>query len=292
MTSEIQGGGNNELSTDINVIAAEINAYQRVAGEAIFEIGRRLKHVKETDLVHGQWSGWCKEELGMTRHNANRFIRVYERYSNGTPVYQLPNAVSILDALIPFTDEELMQEYELPTGEKKKPTEMTRREIEDLKRRLKAEQKERERLEIENEELAEREPEVVKEYVENKPDDYDYIKAELVRKERELDELSRRLVDIPETKKATTEPYDRTMDEPYQVERARDFYRMMREVDALYKRYAHLKDGTEELHGLAKYDDDMETKYRKADEFWRMLSDIFTTTQRRDVVDAEIIEIK
>ncbi|MEA0554764.1 DNA modification methylase [Lysinibacillus irui] len=34
------------LSTDINVITAEINAYQRVAGEAIFEIGRRLHEVK------------------------------------------------------------------------------------------------------------------------------------------------------------------------------------------------------------------------------------------------------
>lgn len=53
---------NNELvklSKDINVITAEINAYQRVAGEAIFEIGRRLKYVKENDLVHGEWLKWA-----------------------------------------------------------------------------------------------------------------------------------------------------------------------------------------------------------------------------------------
>lgn len=40
--------------------------------------------------------------------------------------------MSILYELISFTDEELTQEYELPSGEKKKPTEMSRREIEEL----------------------------------------------------------------------------------------------------------------------------------------------------------------
>src|SRR5699024_11415504 len=52
-------------------------------------------------------------------------LRVYDRFSNRTPVFSL--TVSVLEALIPFTDEQLEQEYELPSGEKKKPIDMSRR---------------------------------------------------------------------------------------------------------------------------------------------------------------------
>src|SRR5699024_1942184 len=80
MENEIKGGGTHELSTDLNTITAEINAYQRVAGEAIFEIGRRLKHVKENDLAHGEWAKWCEEEVGMKRQQADMFIKVAEEF--------------------------------------------------------------------------------------------------------------------------------------------------------------------------------------------------------------------
>lgn len=36
-----------KLDRDINVISDEIRAYQRNIGQAVFEIGRRLKYVKE-----------------------------------------------------------------------------------------------------------------------------------------------------------------------------------------------------------------------------------------------------
>lgn len=175
MSSEIKTTSQEELATDINVITAEINAYQRVAGEAIFEIGRRLKHVKENDLAHGEFGKWL-ESVGIAPRQAQRFIKVYERFGKTTPGTQLPESMRVLSELTSLTDEELAQEYELPNGEKKKPTEMSRREIEELKRKLKAEKAERERLERENEELSNRPPRI--EYIQ--PKDYATVKAENV----------------------------------------------------------------------------------------------------------------
>lgn len=70
-----------ELSTDINVITAEINAYQRVAGEAIFEIGRRLKHVKENDLDHGEFGRWL-DEVGINQRVAQQMMKVVTELSD------------------------------------------------------------------------------------------------------------------------------------------------------------------------------------------------------------------
>lgn len=124
MGNEIQGGGNHELSTDINTITAEINAYQRVAGEAIFEIGRRLKYVKENDLAHGEWTDWCKEEIGMSVGNADKFIVVFERLGvNHSTSSSL--GMSALYEIATLPPEHREQSHTVPsTGADKKPEDM------------------------------------------------------------------------------------------------------------------------------------------------------------------------
>lgn len=184
MTNEIKGGDTLELSSDINVITAEINAYQRVAGEAIFEIGRRLKHVKENDLAHGEWTSWCEKEIGMTIMQANKFIKVFEEVGEGANL-KSTLGIEALYQIATLPPEQREAEHVTEKGETKKPEDMTVRELRELKKALKAseqakeqaerqadiERSQRERLEEENEQLAEKAdkpPEVRTEYIEVK----------------------------------------------------------------------------------------------------------------------------
>lgn len=140
MTNEIiKGGdaGNLELSTDINVITAEINAYQRVAGEAIFEIGRRLKHVKENDLAHGEWSKWCESEIGLTRDMARRYVKVYEEFGEGKHESIRGLGIAALYEITTLPPEQRDQPHTLADGTTKKPDEMTVRELREVKKALK-----------------------------------------------------------------------------------------------------------------------------------------------------------
>lgn len=175
----------NELGNEFTYTQLGMNALYQIAtlppeqrevehttskGEAIFEIGRRLKHVKETLMKekHGEWARWCKEEIGVTRQQADRFIVVFEELgSNDTTSSQI--GLSRLYEIATLPPSEREAEHTTSKGETKTPVEMTVKELRDLKRQLRAEQAERERLEeeatrlhTENAELAGKEPEVTK----------------------------------------------------------------------------------------------------------------------------------
>lgn len=149
---EVQAKQTMELSNDINVITAEINAYKQVAGEAIFEIGRRLKGVRDNPEKYGlkgyrDWERWCDDELDMTRHTANRFIQAFEQL--GTTSYRLPPGKIFEIIALPSEIDRakfIEKPHTIPsTGETKTVDEMTVRELREVKRKLKEEQEARKR---------------------------------------------------------------------------------------------------------------------------------------------------
>src|SRR5699024_8456706 len=160
------------VSENVRTITAEINAYQRVAGEAIFEIGRRLKHVKENDLAHGEVGKWL-EEVSIDWRVANKMMKIVEEIGESYSDTYTNLGMNALYQIATLPPEEREAEHTTSKGETKTPDEMTVKELRELKRQLKetekqaeAERKERERLEVENEKLSNREPEVITEYIE------------------------------------------------------------------------------------------------------------------------------
>ncbi|GAA4833163.1 hypothetical protein GCM10023310_08220 [Paenibacillus vulneris] len=127
------------LSSDITVITAEINSYKQIAGNAIFEIGRRLKKVRDEKLAekHGGWSEWLRE-VDIDDSQARRFIAVVNEFGDGYRGTYHALGLRALYEIATLPAEERERPHIVPsTGATKTVDEMTVRELREVKAALK-----------------------------------------------------------------------------------------------------------------------------------------------------------
>lgn len=171
-----------QLSNNLTTIETEIKSYQNIAGQSIFEIGRRLKHVKENDLAHGEFGKWL-EKVNVNHRVAQKMIKIASNPELNTTMSSHLGMEALYE-IATLPEPERTKEHVTSSGETKTPDEMTVRELRELKKQIKEKEEQSKSLykqiNIANrkiEELENAEPEVIERYME--PEDYQETKNAL-----------------------------------------------------------------------------------------------------------------
>nr|DAN68944.1 MAG TPA: integrating conjugative element protein [Caudoviricetes sp.] len=153
------------LSNNLSQIELEISHHKQIAGQSIWEIGRRLNHVKENDLVHGQFREW-HESLGLDKDFAYKSMKIAKELPNVETLRHLGTTALHLIATLP-EEEKQEQIQRIEDGDTP-----TVRELKEVKNKLKLSQQANELLRDENETLKASKVEVREIIKEVVPDDY------------------------------------------------------------------------------------------------------------------------
>ena len=203
------------LSDNLAQIELEINHHKQLAGQSIWEIGRRLNHVKEHDLVHGQFMEWY-QNLGIDKDFASKSMKIAKELPNFETLRNLGTTALHLIATLP---EENRQEQIERIEQGDNPTV---RELQEVKRQLNLARSANDSLREQNERLAEQalkgletktiEKEVVKE-IEVKPSDYDATKSLNATLLEKNSQLKREYEDLNSRAEFIEEQYNKLVEE-------------------------------------------------------------------------------
>ena len=170
------------LSNNLAQIELEISHHKQIVGQSIWEIGRRLNHVKENDLTHGQFTKWV-ENQGIAVREAQRMMKVASELPNATTWSHLGSRALYLIATLPEEEKEeqikRIEDGETPTV----------RELQEVKRKLQLSQQANKFLRDENEKIKSSKTEVKETIKEVVPDDYKAtqdLNKQLLEKNKEL----------------------------------------------------------------------------------------------------------
>lgn len=213
------------LSDNLQQIELEINHHKNIAGQSIWEIGRRLNHVKENDLAHGEFGKWL-ERIDFSQTVANQMMRVAREIPNSVMSQNIGVNALYLIATLP-DDQKQAQLERVEQGDNP-----TVRELQQLKRELNLTKKANESLREKNEDLAEQilskqetkiiEKEVV---IEKIPDDYKATKKLNETLLNRNKELQQNYEDSERRKQFVENQLQKLYDEREQVDRESEKYR-------------------------------------------------------------------
>ena len=170
------------LSNNLSQIELEISHHKQIAGQSIWEIGRRLNHVKENDLAHGQFLEWLAK-MNIERTEAHRMMKVAEELPNVATLQHLGSTALHLIATLPEEEKE-EQIQRIKDGDNP-----TVRELKEVKKKLNLSKLVNERLRAENEKIKSSKTEVKETIKEVVPDDYKAtqdLNRQLLEKNKEL----------------------------------------------------------------------------------------------------------
>ena len=170
------------LSDNLSQIESEIKQEKERIGKSVWEIGARLKHVKEHDLAHGQFMSWY-QGLGFNKNFVSKAIAVADNLSNFPTLGNIGTEALYLIATLP-EEEKQEQIQRIEDGDTP-----TVRELQEVKRKLQLSQQANKLLRDENEKIKSSKTKVKETIKEVVPDDYKAtqdLNRQLLEKNKEL----------------------------------------------------------------------------------------------------------